>query len=141
MNNYMRFTLCCTAVIAALGLAACSENKVDEEKTAELIQPVARVELAGAAPATAASGASTAEPKTGEQVVQQICTACHGTGAAGSPKTGDKAAWAPRVALGKDALYKSALLGKNAMPAKGGNPALSDAEIKAAVDYLLAQVK
>jgi cytochrome c5 len=58
---------------------------------------------------------------------------------AAAPKIGDAAAWAPRLALGMDVLYASTLRGKNAMPAKGGNPSLSDADAKAAVDYLVAQ--
>lgn len=140
MNHKARIAGCCLAALSVLGLAACSESKVDEEKTAELIQPVARVELAGASAAAEASGAA-AGPKSAEQIVQQVCGACHSTGAAGAPKTGDKAAWAPRVAQGKDALYASALNGKNVMPARGGNPGLTDDEVKSAVDYLLAQVK
>lgn len=140
MNTKARIAGCCLAALSVLGLVACSESKVDEEKTAELIQPVARVELAGAGAATAASGAA-AGPKSAEQIVQQVCGACHGTGAAGAPKTGDKAAWAPRVAQGKEAMYASALNGKNVMPARGGNPSLTDDEVKSAVDYLLAQVK
>ena len=62
-------------------------------------------------------------------------------GVANAPKLGDKAAWGPRVATGMDALYTSALNGKAAMPAKGGNPALSDAEVKAAVDFIVSSVK
>ena len=61
--------------------------------------------------------------------------------AAGAPKLGDKAAWAPRLAQGKDALYATALKGKGAMPAKGGNPALPDDAVKAAVDYMTAAAK
>ncbi len=98
------------------------------------IQPVAKFELAKAAPAT--SG-----PKDGPTIFNSVCGACHNTGAAGAPKVDDKAAWAPRVAQGKEALYKSALNGKNAMPAKGGAGDLSDAEIKATVDYILTKVK
>jgi cytochrome c5 len=67
--------------------------------------------------------------------------ACHGTGAAGAPKLGDKAAWAPRVKAGKPALYNSVLKGKGAMPPKGGNAALADDAVKAAVDYLVAAAK
>ena len=100
------------------------------------IQPVAKFELAKAA-APAAGGA----PKDGPTVFNSVCGACHNTGAAGAPKAGDKAAWAPRLAQGKDALYKSALGGKNAMPPKGGAGDLSDAEIKATVDYILGKVK
>ena len=66
---------------------------------------------------------------------------CHGAGVAGAPKAGDKAAWAPRLKIGVDALYASALKGKAAMPAKGGNASLPDADVKAAVDYLVAAAK
>jgi cytochrome c5 len=64
--------------------------------------------------------------------------ACHATGAAGAPKLGDKAAWAPRIKTGNEALYASVLKGKGAMPPKGGNAALSDADVKAAADYMVA---
>ena len=67
--------------------------------------------------------------------------ACHATGVAGAPKLGDKAAWAPRLKTGKEALYASVIKGKGAMPPKGGNAALSDADVKAAVDYLVAGSK
>jgi cytochrome c5 len=99
------------------------------------IQPVARFELAKAAPA--GGGA----PKDGATVYNAICGACHNTGAAGAPKIDDKAAWAPRVATGKEALYKSVLGGKGAMPPKGGAGDLSEGEIKGAVDYILGKVK
>ena len=98
------------------------------------IQPVAKFELAKA-PAVAAG------PKDGPTVYNSICGACHNTGGAGAPKVDDKAAWAPRVAQGKEALYKSALGGKGAMPPKGGAADLSDNEIKGAVDYILTKVK
>ena len=77
----------------------------------------------------------------GKKVYDATCTVCHTAGVANAPKPGDKAAWAPRIAQGKPALYNSALKGKGAMPAKGGNPALSDDAVKAAVDYMLASVK
>lgn len=99
------------------------------------IQPVARFELAKAAPATGGA------PKDGATVYNAICGACHNTGAAGAPKIDDKAAWAPRVATGKDALVKSVLGGKGAMPPKGGGADLSDDEVKGAVDYILGKVK
>ena len=68
------------------------------------------------------------------------CAACHGTGVNGAPKVGDKAPWAPRIAQGKDTLYKDAIQGKGAMPPKGGSNA-SDADVKAAVDYMVAAAK
>ncbi len=77
----------------------------------------------------------------GKKIFETTCIVCHGTGLAGAPKAGDKAAWAPRLKTGMDALYTSALKGKNAMPARGGNGALTDAEVKAAVDYLTGLAK
>jgi cytochrome c5 len=77
----------------------------------------------------------------GKSVYDATCVACHATGVANAPKLGDKAAWAPRVATGKDALVKSVVAGKGAMPPKAGNAGLAEADIKAAVDYMLASVK
>ncbi len=77
----------------------------------------------------------------GQAVYRQACFACHDSGAAGAPKLGDKAAWAPRIAQGKDALYHSALNGKNAMPAKGGRMDFSDEDVKAAVDFMVSQAQ
>ena len=85
--------------------------------------------------------ASTAMAADGKTVYETTCAMCHAAGVAGAPKFGDKAAWAPRIAQGKPALYNSALHGKNAMPPKGGNAALSDDAVKAAVDYMAAQAK
>jgi cytochrome c5 len=87
---------------------------------------------ASAAPAKA-TAAGRAE---GEKIYQSSCVACHASGVAGAPKAGDKAAWAPRLQAGMNALYANALKGKGAMPPRGGNLALADAEVKAAVDYL-----
>jgi cytochrome c5 len=67
--------------------------------------------------------------------------ACHATGVAGAPKTGDKAAWAPRIAAGSEALIRNVTNGKGAMPPKGGAVDLSVAEIKAAVDFLVGKSK
>jgi cytochrome c5 len=94
-------------------------------------------EPAEPAPAKAAD----AGKPDGKAIYDSTCVACHGAGIAGAPKTGDKAAWAPRLKTGMDALYGSALKGKGAMPIKGGNMALADADVKAAVDYLAAQAK
>ncbi|MGE5615348.1 MAG: cytochrome c oxidase subunit II [Bacillota bacterium] len=89
----------------------------------------------------AGSVVAAAAPADGKSTYDTICMACHATGAAGAPKFGDKAAWAPRIKQGKDALYNSALHGKGAMPPKGGNPGLSDDAVKAAVDYMAAAAK
>ncbi|WP_299069526.1 c-type cytochrome [Accumulibacter sp.] len=100
------------------------------------IQPVAKLELAKAAPAK-----SDGKPRDGATVYNSVCMACHASGAAGAPKAGDKAAWAPRIATGMPALIKSVTNGKNAMPAKGGAADLTDAEIKAAVEHLVGLSK
>lgn len=74
--------------------------------------------------------------KTGEQVFTAVCTACHTAGVAGAPKIGDSAAWAPFIQSGFDAMMNVALHGKGGMPAKGGNPTLSDFEVARAVVYM-----
>jgi cytochrome c5 len=96
---------------------------------------VASVTIPPAATKTAAAGAG------GKGVYDKVCTACHAAGIAGAPKFGDKAAWAARLKDGMPHVYEIALKGKGAMPPKGGNPALSDAEVKAAVDYMVAAAK
>ena len=82
---------------------------------------------------------------SGESTYKTACFACHGTGAAGAPKTGDKPAWEARIAQGNDKLYENAIKGykgaKGVMPAKGGRADLKDADVKAAVDYMVAQSK
>ena len=99
------------------------------------IQPVARVEIQKAAPP------SDGKPRSGETVYNTICKACLDAGVAGAPKTGDKAAWAARIATGLEALLTSAANGKNAMPARGGAADLTDDELKAAVEYLVEKSK
>ena len=120
-----------------------------QEETKDRIAPIARVAVAGqdnsalAAPAAAATAAATDLP--GEQVYQQVCTACHGAGVAGAPKTGDKAAWGPRLAQGADTLNKHAIEGFQGkagyMPPKGGRTDLTDQSVVNAVEYMAAQAK
>ncbi len=91
------------------------------------------------------AGTLTASPAAaavdGGVIYAQTCAQCHANGLAGAPKAGDKAAWNQRLALGRDSMLATVLKGKGAMPAKGGNASLSDAEAKAAMDYLLSRVK
>ena len=101
---------------------------------------------ASPAPATAAaSGPATPAKSDGKKVFDTACTACHGAGIAGAPKFGDKAAWAPRIAEGTNTLYTHALQGfqgkGGVMPPKGGYSSLSDADVKAAVDYMVSAAK
>lgn len=122
---------------------------MSEDAVAKRLKPVGEVALGEPAPAAPAAGAPAAAAQQvaaaapadpGQKVYQAFCTVCHGAGIAGAPKTGDKAAWQPRVAQGKDALYNSAIKGKNAMPPKGGAVNTPDADIRAAVDYMLARL-
>lgn len=107
---------------------------VDPNAPAPVAAPVA---VAVATPGAAAPAAAGGDAAKGKSVYDSACMACHAAGVAGAPKTGDKAAWAPRLKTGKDALHAAAIKGKGAMPAKGGNASLSDADVKAAVDYLI----
>lgn len=116
-----------TASVAALAMGG--RPKGDDEAANSRIAPVARVEMA-AASVGAAAGA-----RSGEQIYKGACAACHDAGVANAPKLGDKGAWAPRLALGLDGLLKSAIVGKNAMPPKGGSDA-SDTELARAIVYL-----
>ena len=92
------------------------------------------------APALVAA-AETDERSIGRNVYQMACAACHTTGVAGAPKLGDGAAWSPRFGQGMSALYAGAIKGKGAMPPKGGNAGLPDADVRAAVDFIVAQVR
>jgi cytochrome c5 len=96
---------------------------------------------APAAKPAAAAASGKAQAADGKSVYDKVCFACHQQSVAGSPKTGDKAAWAPRIKTGVDALVQSVVKGKGAMPPKAGNPSLSDAEIRAAVEFLVSQAK
>lgn len=89
------------------------------------------------------SGIALAEvdTKAGEAVYNRACKMCHGTGMARSPKTGDKAAWAPRIARGADELTKNAIKGIRTMPPRGGCGSCSDEDIANAVAYMIEQVK
>ncbi len=96
---------------------------------------------AGAAPGPAAAAAPAGGAGKGKATYDQVCAVCHAAGVAGAPKMGDKAAWAARLKQGMDTLHASALKGKGAMPPKGGNTALSDADVMAAVDYMAGASK
>lgn len=82
-----------------------------------------------------------AAAKGGEEVYNTTCAACHATGVASAPRYGNKADWAPRAKLGKEALAASVIKGKGAMPPKGGDPKLSESDVKNAVDHMLKAVR
>lgn len=101
-------------------------------KVEERIKPVASVDVAAVE-----SGPHV--DKGGEEVVSGVCSACHASGALGSPKIGDKSAWGPRIAQGYETLIKHAIEGIRSMPARGGNAALTDNEVANAVAYMANQ--
>lgn len=112
------------------GKTGAGSDGMGEEAVARRIQPVGAIEIKVAGDMNAM--------KTGEQVYQAQCAACHATGAAGAPKLGDAGAWGPRVGTGYEALLTSALKGKGNMGAQGGGD-FSDFEIGRAVVYMANQ--
>ena len=137
-----RIAFCALGFALAFSVSAQELTDLQRADIESRIKPVGEVCLetdnscGGPAVATAGGSAS----RSGEDVYNAACMACHSTGAAGAPKLGDAAAWADRIAKGTDALYDSALNGiaGTGMMAKGGCMACSDEETKAAVDYMVA---
>ena len=117
-------------------------ESMSNEDVVQRIKPVAEVYV-GEAPIVEV--VETAAPATSDgasnTLVTQVCAICHGTGMMNSPKLGDAGDWAPRIEKGIDVLYTNAINGLNMMPAKGGNPNLSDDEVKAAVDHMISQAQ
>jgi cytochrome c5 len=111
---------------------------------AERIKPVGEVTVATQVMDSLIPTANAAGDK-GKATYDASCAACHAAGVAGAPKFGDKAAWKDRIAKGNDALYTNSLKGFQGkagfMPAKGGNAALADADVKAAVDHMVKAAK
>jgi cytochrome c5 len=147
------FTICLFAFARGIGreyqLRDVRDDPILKQEIKEHTAPFAREAIAGqdnsalaitAAPAGGASGSAAAIPSSGEQAFKEVCSACHGTGLNGAPKAGDKAAWAPRIAQGKDTLYKDAISGKGLMPPKGGTT-WPDATVRMAVDYMVSLAK
>jgi cytochrome c5 len=135
------------------------EQQLLEEKeyvkgVEQRLQPFAKEAIAGqdnsalkieATSTAGTAGAGPAVPKNGTELFEQACKTCHGPGLAGAPKAGDHAAWAPRIAKGKDVLYQHALQGftgsAGVMPAKGGRVDVPDDIVKQAVDHMVEMAK
>lgn len=145
------------ALARALGAHTAKQFSEEPEylaSVAERIQPFSREAVAGqdnsalaivASTPAGSAGTALPIPKTGKEAFEMVCSACHGQGIAGAPKAGDAAAWAPRIAEGKPALYQHALHGfqsnGHVMPPKGGRPDIPDAVIRQAVDYMVGLVQ
>ena len=129
-------------------LAACDKPKpapLPPQSVASEYTPVEAPPAAEtAAPETGSAKLAQSDNK-GKKVYDTTCVACHAAGVAGAPKFGDKALWAPRIAQGIDTLYTHSIKGfqgkAGMMPPKGGNMSLPDADVKAAVDYMVSKAK
>ncbi|GGF12954.1 cytochrome c5 family protein [Pseudoalteromonas shioyasakiensis] len=121
-------------LLATTAYAQAYDNSLTEDAIKKRLAPIGSVYLEGD---KAAAAAEPTGPRSGEQVYQAACFACHGTGALGAPKSADD--WAPRIAKGKDTLLDHALNGFNAMPPKGTCMDCSEDEISAAIDFMTSK--
>lgn len=128
------------ALMLAWGAYAVDLTDQQRADLADRIKPVGESCMHGDSSCGGAAVASNAGPRSGEDVYNAACMACHSTGAAGAPKLGDAAGWADRIAKGMDVLYDSGIngLAGTGMIAKGGCMNCSDEEVSAAVDYMVA---
>ncbi len=129
----IKFLVAAILAVSALHVAA--------DTLEDRIKPAGSLCMAGDDCASAVQVAAASGPRSGKEVYDSKCATCHATGAAGAPKLGDAAAWAPRSAKGIDALYTSAISGFKGMPAKGLCFDCSDDELRASVDYLMDNSK
>jgi len=127
-----KFTAAALLMLATTAYAQPYDNAMTEDAIKKRLAPIGAVYLEGEKVAVAAPTG----PRTGEQVYQAACFACHGTGALGAPKSAQD--WDVRLAKGKDTLLKHAIDGFNAMPPRGTCMDCSDDEISAAIDFMLA---
>lgn len=134
-----RLAITVLGLFLALSASAAETSDAQRAAIAERIKPVGEVCLLGDSSCGGAAPASGGGARSGEEVYNSACSACHATGAAGAPKYGDATAWADRIAKGIDALYDSGVngLAGTGMMAKGGCMNCSDEEINAAVDYIV----
>jgi cytochrome c5 len=132
-------------IIIATNLTTDVAEYKPEAVVLENIKPVGQVNVAGesapepSTPEAAPVETAAAAPKSGEDIYNGSCMACHASGAAGAPKLGDAAAWAPRIAAGMDSLMANATKGLNAMPPKGLCMTCSDEELRSAVEYMVSK--
>ena len=142
------FTVFAFFLARGIGTSALERIQNSPQAVATRISPAGRVRVlapgekppaAAPQPAAATAPAEEAAAKTGEEIYAAACVACHAQGVAGAPKLADEADWNERSKQGLSALIQSVINGKNAMPARAGNPTLTDEDIQKAVEYMLEQ--
>ena len=135
-----RVVFCVLALGLGAGALAVDLTEAQRAEIEDRIKPVGESCLAGDSSCGGAGASVSAAPRSGEEVYNAACMACHATGAAGAPMLGDVAAWAPRIAKGTDALHDAGINGVagTGMIAKGGCMNCSDEETVAPVDYMIA---
>ena len=131
-----RIALSLVAAVMAFSAAAVELTDQQRADIEARIKPVGEVCLQGDAECGGAATAVASGPRSGEEVFNAACMACHSTGAAGAPKLGDVAAWADRIAKGMDTLVAAVSTGLNAMPPKGMCFDCSDEDYKALIEYM-----
>ncbi len=128
----MKFRVLVSLFVSALFFVNANAQEMTNDDIAERIQPVGRVHIAGAAPAVAAG------PRTGKQIYDVACVACHTSGVLGAPKLQVASEWQPRLdEKGFDQIWKNAVNGINAMPAMGACGDCTDEDIKTAINYMI----
>ena len=126
-----------TVAATALTVFAAQAQEMSNDEIAERIKPLGQVHVAGAA-AAGNAGAAGGGAKSGEEVYNSACVACHASGVLGAPKLQVAADWQPRLDdRGLDGVWQNALNGINAMPPRGTCSSCSDDEIKAAIEYMI----
>lgn len=136
----LKTTLIALALTIAGSSAAWALSDKQRAAIEARIAPVGEVCLLGDSSCGGAVAVANAAPRSGEEVYNSACIACHSSGAGGAPIVGDIAAWQPRIAVGMAALYDSGVNGVpgTSMMAKGGCMSCSDEEINGAVDFMVA---
>lgn len=142
-GSTMRLTALAPVLLAGAGLVACSGDPQGADTSGPMQTEIEEWPLEGAVTLDRLPAPTTANLIAGAEIWDATCRGCHGLGIADSPKITDREAWAPRIAQGKDVLYQHALEGffgpdSAMMPPRGGNPSLSDEDVKAAVDFMVA---
>ncbi len=138
LNKIARVTLAVLTSVAVLSVQADAVPPGTDDDIRTRLTPFGSLCRAGEDCGTAAATASSG-PKSGEDVYNQFCFACHATGASGAPLFGSAEAWGPRIDKGMDALMASTLNGLNMMPPRGTCMACSDDELQSAVTYMVDQ--